>query len=216
MASKGRGAHTKGFAYERTMAKKFSKAFHTNVQRTANSGATRGVETQYNHADEVGKNGFVGDLFFPKGHPMSIFNYELKNHDSVKFTQFFNCNGEIPSFIEQVYTDSSRLGGPGHSVPCLVIHIKREDDYIVIPFRTMIYKQLALKGKALMALWSYKQQRTGKVFHYQVIITNLKSFTQVKPEDYYQAYKDYDYERLNHYEPKHKKVDIDKLVSEIK
>lgn len=205
---------SKGKSYERKIAKILSKGFKTDVERTGGSGAIRGIETEYNHSEEIGKNGFVGDLFFPKTHPMSIFNYELKNHAGVKLAHFFNSNGEIPSFLEQVTTDSRRLGGVGNTVPCLIVHVNREDDYVVIPFRGSVYKQLTETGPAMITMLSYTSERENKTYRYQMMITNLKTFIQLDPNQVYKAYKDYDWNRLNHQTVKPKKIDATKLVQE--
>lgn len=205
---------SKGKSYERKIAKILSKGFKTDVERTGGSGAIRGIETEYNHSEEIGKNGFVGDLFFPKTHPMSIFNYELKNHAGVKLAHFFNSNGEIPSFLEQVTTDSRRLGGVGNTVPCLIVHVNREDDYVVIPFRGSVYKQLTEMGPAMITMLSYTSERESKTYRYQMMITNLKTFIQLDPNQTYKAYKDYDWNRLNHQTVKPKKIDTTKLVQE--
>lgn len=209
MATRGRAAHGKGSAYERKIAKTLSKGFKTDVERTSGSGATRGIETEYNHSDIIGKNGFVGDLFFPQTHPMSIFNYELKNHAGVKLIHFFNSNGEIPSFVEQVVTDSNRLGGVNHSVPCLIIHVNREDDYVVIPFEPVTYESLTKAGSTMITLLSYKQERTGNTYRYQVIVTNLTNFMTLDPTTTYHQYHHLDWNRLNHNlaTPKDKSVD---------
>lgn len=205
---------SKGKSYERKVAKILSKGFKTDVERTGGSGAIRGIETEYNHSEEVGKNGFVGDLFFPKTHPMSIFNYELKNHAGVKLAHFFNSNGEIPSFLEQVTTDSRRLGGVGNTVPCLIVHVNREDDYVVIPFRGLVYKQLTEMGPAMITMLSYTSEREDKTYRYQMMITNLKTFVKLDPNQTYQAYKDYDWNRLNHQIVQPKKINTTKLVQD--
>lgn len=205
---------SKGKSYERKVAKILSKGFKTDVERTGGSGAIRGIETEYNHSEEVGKNGFVGDLFFPKTHPMSIFNYELKNHAGVKLAHFFNSNGEIPSFLEQVTTDSRRLGGVGNTVPCLIVHVNREDDYVVIPFRGLVYKQLTEMGPAMITMLSYTSERENKTYRYQMMITNLKTFVKLDPNQTYQAYKNYDWNRLNHQTVKPKKINTTKLVQD--
>lgn len=212
----GRGKQSKGKNFERKVAKEFSLHYKTNVSRTAYSGATRGIETQYNHSDQTGNMGFVGDLFFPADHPMSIFNYELKNHDSVKFTQFFNSNGEIPSFMEQVTTDSSRLGGVGHTVPCLIIHIKRENDYALFPFKASVYQVLAKEHDNVLAtMISYTQERTETINRYNMIVTTLDNFMSLDPDFMYQQYKNFNWDSLNTHEIKHKKVDLNKLIDEV-
>lgn len=215
MATRGRSSKNKGSEYERRIAKKMSEAFHTNVQRTAYSGSTRGIETQYNHSEVKGKNGFVGDLFFPQNHPLSIFNYELKNHAKVKLAQFFNSNGEIPSFLEQVTTDSRRLGGVGHSVPCLVIHVEREDDYVAFPFKGEAYKQLTLTGPTMITMLNYVEERTQKNYQYQMLITNLNNFFNIDLKHVYSWYKNYDWERLNHQPIKHSPVKVDRIVNKL-
>lgn len=212
----GSGAVNKGKSYERRIAKKFSLRYKTNVSRTAYSGATRGIETQYNHSSTVGKMGFVGDLFFPADHPMSLFNYELKNHDSVKFVQFFNCNGEIPSFLSQVTNDSERLGGVGHTVPCLIIHIKRENDYAIFPFKGVVYQQLIREhDDTMITMLSYKQERLGAVNRYNMIVTTLDNFMNLDPDFLYQEYKNYNWNYLNKHKIVHKKVDINSIVDRI-
>lgn len=209
MATRGRSSHNKGSSYERKIAKTLSKGFKTDVERTGGSGSYRGICSEYNHSDTIGKNGFVGDLFFPQTHPMSIFNYELKNHAGVKLIHFFNSNGEIPSFVEQVVTDSNRLGGVNHSVPCLIIHVNREDDYVVIPFEPVTYESLTKAGSTMITLLSYKQERTGNTYRYQVIVTNLTNFMTLDPTTTYHQYHHLDWNRLNHNlaTPKDKSVD---------
>ena len=215
-AMNGSGRINKGKNYERTIAKKLSKGFKTNVQRTAYSGATRGIDTQYNQSEIQGKAGFVGDLFFPEGHPMSVFNYELKHHNNFKFVHFFNSNGELPSFMEQVTTDSNRLGGVGHSVPCLICHVNREDDYVAIPFEPHIYEYVTSKGSTMITLVHYLQERTKNNYRYQVIVTNLATFMNLFSiqDQVYKYYKNLDWNVLNHHMKKAKPINVKKLVNE--
>ncbi len=214
MTSVGRSRYNIGHSYERRIAKLLSKGFETNVQRTAYSGATRGINTQYNHSDEVGKNGFVGDVFFPEGHPMGIFNYELKHHSQFKFINFFKSSGRLPSFLQQVTTDSRRLGGVGYSVPCLIIHVNREDDYVAFPFEPHIYEYLTIHGPTMITMLSYIMERTQNKYRYQMIVTNLKDFINLHAiqDKVLQYYKDLDWERLNHHFKKPKPINIKKIV----
>lgn len=213
----GRGRVSKGKNYERQIAKELSQAFKTDVERTGGSGAYRGIQTKYNQAGKVGKVGFVGDLFFPNDHPLSIFNYELKNHDKVRLTNIFNNNGEIPSFLEQVITDSNRLGGVGATAPCLIIHVTREDDYVVFPYNANIYSDLVTKGPVMIKVMSFYQKRTELTYRYQMLITNLATFEQVNPEQIQQVYSKLDWDVLNHdLKPVNHEVDYDDLVDNIK
>lgn len=214
MASVGSGAKAKGSEYERRVAKKLSNMFKASVSRSAYSGAKRGLETQFN-TGQSNDYGFVGDLYFPKGHPMSIFNYELKNHDSVKFNQFFYNTGEIPSFLEQVTTDSERLGGIYHSVPCLIIHIKRQDDYVIIPYEVHTYAELVKNSPVMITLMSYQNDRTQQLFRYQMLVTTLKAFGQLDPQAMYERYHHLDWNKLNHKEIKRTTVNINKLLKGI-
>ena len=213
----GQGRVSKGKNYERKVAKELSQAFKTDVQRTGGSGAYRGIQTEYNQSEEVGKVGFVGDLFFPSDHPLSIFNYELKNHDKVRLTNIFNNNGEIPSFLEQVITDSNRLGGVGATAPLLIIHVTREDDYVVFPYNANVYSDLVTKGPVMIKVMSFYQKRTELTYRYQMLITNLKTFEQVNPEQIQQVYSKLDWDVLNHdLKPVNHEVDYDDLVDNIK
>lgn len=214
MATQGRQARVKGGQYERQIAKKLSSMFKVNVSRSAYSGAKRGLETDFN-TGQSNDYGFVGDLYFPKDHPMSIFNYELKNHDSVKFSQFFYNNGEIPSFLEQVTTDSERLGGIYHSVPCLIIHIKRQDDYVVIPYEVHTYAELVKNSPVMVTLLSYQNERTQQLNRYQMLVTTLKAFGQLNPQTMYDRYHHLDWNKLNHFETKRTTINIDKLLKGI-
>lgn len=214
MATVGRGAKSKGSSYERQIAKKLSNMFKVSVSRSAYSGAKRGLETQFN-TGQSNDYGFVGDLYFPKGHPMSIFNYELKNHDSVKFNQFFYNTGEIPSFLEQVTTDSERLGGVNHSVPCLIIHIKRQDDYVIIPYEIHTYADLVKHSPVMITLMSYQNERTQQLFRYQMLITTLKAFGQLNPKAMYQRYHTLNWNKLNHFKKSKKTIDVNKLINDI-
>lgn len=213
----GHGRVSKGKNYERKVAKELSEAFKTDVQRTGGSGAYRGVQTDYNKSDEEGKVGFVGDLFFPEDHPLSIFNYELKNHVNSRLTNIFNNNGEIPSFLEQVITDSNRLGGVGHTAPCLIFHVAREDDYVVFPYSVEIYKDLVTKGPVMIKVMSFYQKRTELTYRYQMLITSRQVFQQVNPEQIQQVYSKLDWDVLNHnLKPVNHEVDYDDLVDNIK
>ena len=72
MQGNGHSRVSKGKNYERKVAKELSNAFKTDVERTGGSGAYRGIQTEYNNSEDEGKAGFVGDLFFPNDHPLSI------------------------------------------------------------------------------------------------------------------------------------------------
>lgn len=217
MQGNGHTRVSKGKNYERKVAKELSNAFKTDVERTGGSGAYRGIQTEYNQSEEAGKVGFVGDLFFPNDHPLSIFNYELKNHDKVRLTNIFNNSGEIPSFLEQVITDSNRLGGVGATAPCLIIHVTREDDYVVFPYNASVYSDLVTKGPVMIKVMGFYQKRTGLTYRYQMLITNLNTFEQVNPEQIQQVYSKLDWDVLNHdLKPVNHEVDYDDLVDNIK
>lgn len=215
MATKGRSAKVKGSDYERTIAKKLSKMFRSNVQRTGGSGAYRGIDTVYNHSRDSGDRSFVGDIYFPSEHPFSIFNFELKNHAGVKLANLFNNNGEIPSFLQQVTTDSRRLGGVGSSVPCLIIHVTREDDYVVIPYTSYAYVELSKCGSAMITMLSYDDKRLDHHYRYQVVVTNLNTFGCLDSIKTKEVYQDYDWEVLNHFKETTKETNpndyIDKM-----
>ena len=212
----GQGRVVKGKTYERRIAKELSEAFKTDVERTGGSGAYRGIQTEYNNSEE-GKVGFVGDLFFPDDHPLSIFNYELKNHDKVRLSNIFNNNGEIPSFLEQVITDSNRLGGVGATAPLLIFHVFHEDDYVVFPYNANVYKDLVTKGPVMIKVMNFYQKRTELTYRYQMLITNLAVFEQVNPEQIQQVYSKLDWDVLNHdLKPVSHEVDYDDLVDNIK
>lgn len=212
MATKGRSAKVKGSDYERTIAKKLSEMFHTNVQRTAGSGAFRGVATTYNHSEISGDRSFVGDIYFPSEHPFSIFNFELKNHAGVKLSQIFNNNGEIPSFLQQVTTDSRRLG---NSIPCLIIHVTREDDYIIIPFTNYAYVELTKHGNAMITMLSYDDKRLDHHYRYQVVVTNLNTFGCLDPIKTKEVYQDYDWEVLNHFKETAKETNPNDYINKM-
>lgn len=169
--------------------------FHTNVQRTGGSGAYRGIDTAYNHSNIHGDRSFVGDIYFPSEHPFSIFNFELKNHAGVKLSHIFNNNGEIPSFLQQVTTDSRRLCS---SVPCLIIHSDR-DDYVVIPYTPHTYVELTKHGSAMITMLSYDDKRLDHHYRYQVIVTNLNTFGCLDPIKVKEVYQNYDWDVLNHF-----------------
>lgn len=211
MATRGRSAKNKGSNYERTIAKKLSEMFHTNVQRTGGSGAYRGIDTAYNHSNTHGDRSFVGDIYFPSEHPFSIFNFELKNHAGVKLSHIFNNNGEIPSFLQQVTTDSRRLC---NSIPCLIIHSDR-DDYVVLPFTPYAYAELTKHGSAMITMLSYDDKRLEHHYRYQVIVTNLNSFGFLDPLKIRDVYQNYDWEVLNHFKEASKETNpndyIDKM-----
>lgn len=215
MATKGRSAKSKGSNYERTIAKKLSEMFHTNVQRTGGSGAYRGIDTAYNHSEISMDRSFVGDVYFPAEHPMSVFNFELKNHEGVKLSQLFNSNGEIPSFLEQVTTDSRRLGGVGNSVPCLVIHVTRENDYVVIPFTSYAYVELTKQGSAMITMLSYDDKRLDHHYRYQVIVTDLNTFGCLDPVKTKEVYQNYDWEVLNHFKDTTKETDPNDYIAKM-
>lgn len=215
MATKGRSAKNKGSNYEREIAKKLSEMFHTNVQRTGGSGAYRGIDTAYNHSNTHGDRSFVGDVYFPTEHPLSVFNFELKNHEGVKLSHLFNNSGEIPSFLQQVTTDSRRLGGVGSSVPCLIVHVTREDDYVVIPYTPYAYVELSKCGNAMITMLSYDDKRLDHHYRYQVVVTNLNTFGCLDPIKTKEVYQNYDWEVLNHFKETTKETNpndyIDKM-----
>lgn len=218
----GKGRVNKGKTYERKIAKILSNAFKTDVQRTGGSGAYRGIETAYNESETVGKSGFVGDLFFPNTHPMSLFNYELKNHDKVSVTNIIKSTGEMQTFINQVITDSTRLGGVGHTNPCLIIHVKNEDDYVLIPYEPHVYNQLVKDSLCSIIMLNHNinklkfsnKENTDYIYHYQMILTNLDGFTKIDPKLVSKYYKNLNWNKFNK-KIKGKEVNTDDMLSQL-
>lgn len=194
-ASRGKGSSKKGKNFELGIAHKLSDAYKINVNRVPMSGAWRGSNNNYALRDD---SNYIGDLFFPSGHPLSIFNYELKNHAGIKLRNFFMCNSEIPQFMQQVTTDSYRIGGVGSSIPCLIVHVEREDDYVAIPYEQRMYEALVKEDYPAMELTlGYTDERTQVKYQYQMLLTNLKSFTAIDPIKVNTWYYDLDWDILN-------------------
>ena len=191
----GSAANNKGKTFERNISKKLSEYFKTSVNRVPLSGAWRGNNNQYALRDD---SNYIGDLFFPTDHPLSIFNYELKNHKEIKLRNFFMNNREVPQFMQQVVTDSNRLGGVGKSIPCLIVHINREDDYVVLPYQKDMYKSLISNNlPANISMLGYTDEMTGRTYKYLSIITNLSSFGAQSADSLYRWYHQIDWDKLN-------------------
>ena len=210
----GSSANNKGKTYERSVAKKLSDYFKTSVNRVPLSGAWRGNNNQYSLRDD---SNYIGDLFFPTGHPLSIFNYELKNHKEIKLRNFFSNNREIPQFMQQVTTDSYRLGGVGSSIPCLIVHVAREDDYVVVPYQIDMYKSLVDKEMpAMISRLGYTDEMTGKSYTYLCIITNLASFGSQDADNLYKWYHKLNWDILNEKDDEPiSENDLDDLLGDI-
>lgn len=169
MASKGRGARNKGSSFERSICKKLTNLTGYKFNRTAYSGAT--------HQDIVSAN-FVGDIYAENGNPYHMFNYELKNHDIVTLNNIVLCNGELPLFLKQVITDTQRLGFT--TLPCLIIHIKRWKDLVVIPYNSDLYSEISeTLGFVLKVPMKFTDERLGITYRYDFLVTTLEVFADI-------------------------------------
>lgn len=169
MASKGRGARTKGSSFERSTCKKLTKLTGYRFNRTAYSGAT--------HQDIISAN-FVGDIYAESGNPYHSFNYELKNHDVVGLNNIVLCNGELPLFLKQVITDTERLGFK--TLPCLIIHIKRWKDIVAIPYSSDLYDEIVENdGFVLKVPMHFTDERLQITYRYDFLITTLETFASI-------------------------------------
>lgn len=192
MAKKGRSANVKGKTFERDIVKLFTKNYQVQVNRGAYSGA--------NHLNGNVERSFVGDVFFPASHPLSLFNFELKNHDTIQFSNIIKGNKELPSFLEQVMTDTNRLLSVGYkSIPCLIIKVKRDGIYVTLPFSDTIYTELCNSNElAVKHRLSYNDKRHKIIKQYDVLTTTIGGFMKLNVTTLVNAYKNYDLESLNH------------------
>lgn len=205
MARKGRSAVYKGKDFERLISKKLSKAFKTNVSRTPMSGSWRGSDNEYSTHED---NRLLGDLFFPLHHPLNIFNIELKNHDDVKLRTIFINGVQIQDFIDQVVTDANRK--VGYSVPVLIIHISREDDYVILPYQNdMYFSAIHLGYPVFRSILHSKDKMHNRINYYDCIITNLKCFMAQSVSDLANWYSDVDWDCLNKKQTKSEVEDVD-------
>lgn len=205
----GRNRHEKGNRYEVQTAKKLSSWTGEQVMRSLTSGAG-GSRTGQEQAQ------MIGDLFFPLKKKKLIvdnnFTYECKCHKSSKLVHLFNCNGEIPSFWEQATTDCRRISK--HN-PMLIMHVDREDDYIVVPYNTLFEDYLFDNNLPYMSKkLSYTIKMTKQTYNYKVIITNLKSLMTTDPNWFYKIYENCDWDNLNHFE-ENPKQEINDAMSAI-
>lgn len=215
MASKGRSAVTKGKSYERKIAKTLSQAFKINVNRTAGSGNWRGIDSGYGNYQQgycnQAENALTGDLFFPTGTP-NPFSFELKCHDKFHLSNIFNNNGEYPTYLAQCVLDSRR----SKHAPCLILHEKNSDDYVVIPDSEQAYQHLLAQQLPVMRLRSsYYDERLAEPQYFDMLVTNLKglcSFTLTQLNDYYQNIQ---WDKHNHKQTK-EELNFDELIRGIK
>lgn len=172
MASKGRGARTKGSTYERNICKKLTALTGSTFSRTAYSGAT--------HQDIVSAS-FVGDIYTEHDSVYSNFNYELKNHDNTNLNNIVSGNGELPLFLQQVIQDTKRLGDT--TLPCLIIHIKRWKDLVLIPYESDTFRQIASTDKMIFHnVLSYKDDRLGTTYRYSFMVMELETFATLNKD----------------------------------
>lgn len=161
MATQGRGATNKGKNYERAIAKKLTQLTGVQFNRTAYSGARS--------TDDLSERTFVGDLFSEDNTIWSRFNFELKNHDNVGINNIVFNNGEVPSFVKQCVIDSAR----NHTIPCLIIHILRVGDLVLVPYDSNLFSDLIqIKSRYLFStLLGYedKRQSINKEYHFMVM-----------------------------------------------
>lgn len=207
MASAGSGAHQKGNNFERAVSKKLSKAWQVEVNRTAYSGSTSNASAQ------AGLSGFTGDLFVTPSSKLSgIFSFELKNHANFRLRHIFMNNGEYPSYLEQCVEDSRRQG----SVPVLILHVTREDDYVVIPHNKTYLAWLRKNNyPAMEVLSSYTNSRTQQTNDFEMLVTNLKAFCAT-PQKILLSYRGSVWDKLNRdKQPKEFDNDLDKIMADL-
>lgn len=200
----GKNRHVKGSSYERSIAKKFSDWSGVRVSRTFASGASG--------SDFSGDTRVTGDLFFPVGYP-NCFSIELKNHAAFNIRQLFLNGSVLKTFLAQNVEDADRIAG---RVPMLVMHVNREDDYIVLPYHKdfeafLVKNKLPYFRKSVFS----SEKRTGKTTSFEALITNLNSFVKVKPNTMFKWYSNMsDYKSVS--ESTVEQTAIDKLVGEVK
>lgn len=214
MATKGRSAVVRGKTYERNIAKKLTNNYGVPINRVPLSGAANYKEMD---GSRLADRSFIGDLFAPEGHPLGIFNFELKSHSNVKASHLIKGIGEIPSFLEQVTTDAYRIGGYTKTVPCLIVHIDKDDDYVILPYASKLYNHYIDNYFAIKTQLSYADDRTKVIRKYDVTITNLEAFMSISADTYNQAYQKINWDILNQeVESSEEDFNIDKIIDEIK
>ena len=198
----GSARNKKGSNRERYFAKKLSEWSGEHVMRTLASGAggTRAVS-------EIR---MTGDLFFPIN-SNNCFSYEVKDHQSTRLSQVFNNNGDIPSFWQQCTTDALRLKKYG-IVPVLLFHVKRERDYVLIPYNKDFYLKLLDNDKpAQVQLTSYLDDMLKKEKKYMTILTDIDGFCSVPAQDLFSMYRGLDFNKLNK-NNKTEELNLNKLI----
>lgn len=151
-------------------------------------------------------------MFFPVGYP-NCFSIELKNHEAFNIRQLFLNGSVLRTFLAQNIEDADRISG---RVPMLVMHVNREDNYIVLPYHKdfeafLVDNNLPYFRKTVFS----SEKRTGKTTSFEALITNLNSFVKVNPKTMFKWYSSLsDYKSVSKSTVEQTK--IDELVGEVK
>ena len=173
MASRGRQARVKGSGQELKLAKLLSAWTGQTFVRVPMSGA--------NH-QQKGEINMIGDITAPTGSNNS-FNYESKKHEAVNVKQVMFNNGEIPSFWEQVVTDSGRVVD-GMLSPMLIFTKNYEPNYVLVPYTEWLVTNL--QDKLLpcqVQKTSYVDSVSKKLQVFDTILTTLDAVMEFNPDD---------------------------------
>lgn len=205
IASQGKQATVKGANYERKIAKKLTEGFGVEFHRTAYSGATS------NGASLAGIQSFTGDLFTTD--ERLNFSFELKTHEKFRLKDVFNNNKIFTNFLAQNVADAKR----SNQVPVLILHSKKErEDYVILPFEKDMDRLLQSNNFPCMTFRAhYKDDRTQQVYFYQLLVTDLQSFTQATPEQLHTYYSKLDWNTLNKETQHIDVIDVDEIVAGI-
>lgn len=122
-------------------------------------------------------------------------------------------NGSVLKiFLSQNVEDADRLDG---KLPMLIMHVNREDDYVVLPYHASFEKFIVENKLPYFRKTVFSdEKRTGKTTSFDAIITNLSSFTKVKPDTMFSWYSEIkDYKKVS--KSTVKQSSIDKLVGDL-
>lgn len=172
MASRGRGAHVKGSAKERAVAKILSEYSGQKVNRTMLSGAGAGM-------GDLDVR-LTGDIFFPIGSD-NVFSYEVKNHKDFQVVDVFKNNQILASFWEQAVTDCRRVHDLGYC-PMLISHVDRDTDYCLVVYQPKFLKELQKYPQMQYSIQpTHFVNPVGQIEYFTTVLFRLKDLVKYIP-----------------------------------
>lgn len=209
-------------AFERSTVKKLNPWVKKSFGKTAQVGRTLSSGASANQYLRP-QNSLLGDIF-PTNIPGFNYDWECKFYNDSSIQRFFEGTTRLQSFLEEVTRDARRHTPV--AIPVLDCHIKRYGDIIMLPYQKDFFRHMSACNKPCwISFEHYKVKRTGHIFKFLMILTDLKSIIKCMTcKQFIECYKNCHWDYMNKkysrhlthaYLQKHSRAEMSKAVNPV-